>query len=110
MIELKGGQRYLVTTDKWFYAPNGNQYRAIWGRVQIVSDSILGIKTNSHSTNWYAVIGSDGKEVIVAGCQINYALRCEARPDDRPHQEWSLNPDKSMINFYDHPCMIYFAE
>lgn len=73
--------KYLITTDAWFYAPDGKQYKSVWGDVQIVSDSILGIKTNVRSSNWFAKIGSEGKHVIVAGCQIHYACRCERQPE-----------------------------
>jgi len=68
---------YLVTTDQWFYAPNGKKYRAVFGNVEIVEDSFLGVKTNRQSTNWYAKIGNENNHVIVAGCQIQYAVKCE---------------------------------
>ena len=66
---MKG--KYLITTDAWFYAPDGKQYNAVWGEVEIVSDSILGIKTNVRSSNWFAKVGTEHKHVIVAGCQIH---------------------------------------
>lgn len=68
---------YLVTTDNWFYAPDGKKYRAVYGNVEIVEDSFLGIKTNRQSTNWYAKIGTEQNHVIVAGCQIQYTVKCE---------------------------------
>lgn len=79
---MKG--KYLVTVDNWFLAPDGQNYLAVWGEVELLSDSILGIKTNSRSSNWYARIGTDENHVIVAGCQIHYAVRCEERPSDSP--------------------------
>jgi len=72
--------KYLITTDAWFYAPDGMQYRSAWGEVEIVSDAILGIKTNAKSSNWFAKIGSTEKHIIIAGCQIHYACRCESKP------------------------------
>ena len=54
---MKG--KYLITTDSWFYAPDGKQYKAVWGEVSILSDSILEIKTNARSANWFARVGSD---------------------------------------------------
>jgi len=77
---MKG--KYLITTDNWFYAPDGKQYRGVWGEVEIVSDSILGIKTNVRSSNWFAKVGSKDNYVIVAGCQIHYAVKCENKPND----------------------------
>ena len=76
---MKG--KHLITSDAWFYAPDGKQYKAVWGEVEIVSDAILGIKTNVRSSNWFAKIGSEDKYVIIAGCQIHYACRCEEKPE-----------------------------
>lgn len=66
------GEKVLVTTDNWFFAPNGEQYRAVWGTVKAILDdqSTLGVKTNARSTNWYAEIGN----MTIAGCQIHYAV------------------------------------
>jgi aspartate ammonia-lyase len=75
---MKG--KYIVTTDNWFYAPDGNSYKAVWGEISIFEDTFLGIKTNRNSSNWYAKIGTEENHVIVAGCQIHYATRCENRP------------------------------
>lgn len=72
---FKIGDKILVTTDQFFFAPDGAQYRAVWGSlVAIESDeSTLGIKTNSKSTNWYVQIGS----MLIAGCQVHYAVKCD---------------------------------
>jgi len=78
---MKG--KYLITTNDWFYAPDGNSYKAVWGDVEILDDDkVLGIKTNRQSTNWFAKIGSSEKHVIIAGCQIYYAVRCQAKPSN----------------------------
>ena len=42
---MKG--KMLITTDAWFYAPDGLKYRSAWGDVKIVEDSSLGVKTNT---------------------------------------------------------------
>jgi hypothetical protein len=72
-IELN--KTYLLTTEEWFYAPDGKQYRAVWGTITAIEtdEMTLGIKTNRGSTNWYVIIGN----MIVAGCQINYAISCQ---------------------------------
>ena len=59
---MKG--KYLITTFEWFTAPDGRQYRAVWGgEVTILDDSrTLGVKTNAKSTNWYARV--EGKRII----------------------------------------------
>lgn len=77
---MKG--KYLITTDAWFLAPDGKYYRAVWGETEIVEDQFLGLKTNRNSSNWFAKIGSENNHVIVAGCQIHYAIKCENKPNN----------------------------
>jgi hypothetical protein len=81
---MKG--KYIVTTDNWFYAPDGNSYKAVWGEVEIVEDTFLGVKTNRNSSNWFAKVGSQHNFVIVAGCQIHYAVYCETEPNGQTFQ------------------------
>lgn len=75
MITKEGN--YLITTDDWFYAPDGKKYKSVYGYCKIYSDSELGIKTNKNSTNWYIVVSGEDDEMIVAGCQIHYAVRTD---------------------------------
>jgi len=100
---MKG--KYLITSDSWFLAPDGQEYRGAWGEIEILEDNILGLKTNRNSTNWYAKIGSEEKHVIIAGCQIHYAVKCSITPS---------NIDSEMVNEkgvkYYHPSKIYIAE
>jgi len=76
---MKG--KYLITTDNWFFGPDGFQYRAVWGEVNIIEDSFLGIKTNIRSSNWFAKVGTEENHVIVAGCQIHYAVKTDKEPE-----------------------------
>ena len=78
-MKLEKG-KYLITTDNWFYAPDGQSYKAVWGEVRILEDTVLGIKTNRNSSNWYAYVGSDEKGMVVAGCQIHYAVKSANKP------------------------------
>lgn len=104
---MKG--KYLITTNNWFIAPDGKTYRAVWGEVVIVEDTILGVKTNRNSVNWYAKIGSDEKHAIIAGCQINYAIRCEKQPENKCSENYSWNEKEAAI-FSELPPVIYIAE
>jgi len=81
MVVMK--DKYLITSDNWFVAPDGQEYRAAWGEIEILEDNILGLKTNRNSTNWYAKIGSEEKHVIIAGCQIHYAAKCNEPPSSQ---------------------------
>lgn len=69
------GDKALITTDGWFIAPDGEQYRSAFGTIKGVYDSYntLGVKTNARSTNWYIVIGN----MTIAGCQIHYAIKTD---------------------------------
>lgn len=69
------GDTVLATLDNFFFAPDGKQYRAVFGKVKAISgdQETLGIKTNARSTNWYATIG----DMLVAGCQIHYVVKAE---------------------------------
>lgn len=76
-MKLEVNERYLITTDQWFVAPNGEQYRAVWGTLRgvINSENALQIRTNARSTNWYVSIGRT-VPMLIAGCQIHYVMRC----------------------------------
>ena len=69
------GKKVLISTDNYFYAPDGNSYKAAHGTlIGILSDKeTLGIPTNSRSTNWYIQLGG----LLIAGCQIHYAILCD---------------------------------
>ena len=87
-------EKYLINLDSWFIAPDGKQYKAVWGEVEIITDSFLGIKTNAKSSNWFAKIGSEDNHVIVAGCQIHYATKSNKKPHTGEADEWLTNNEK----------------
>ena len=84
-MKLELNEKYLITTDGWFYAPNGEMHNAVFGTVRAISNDqeTLGIKTNRGSTNWYVVIGS----MIIAGCQMHYAVKCDNVNYEPPTRE-----------------------
>jgi len=99
---------YLITTDNWFYAPDGKQYNAVWGNVEIVSDAILGIKTNVRSSNWFAKVGREENFIVVAGCQIHYAVKCKIKPHDGDVIENRIND--GTFKPTSRSCQIYIIE
>ena len=103
---MKG--KYLITTDGWFTAPNGRAYCAVWGEVEILEDTVLGVKTNRNSSNWYAKVGNEVNHVIIAGCQIHYAIRSEEKPNTEDVLDYSV-VDKGFTS-YERPTEIYIAE
>ena len=82
---LKIGDKALITTDDWFYGPDGNQYKSVFGTIKGVhnSEETLGIKTNARSTNWYVTIGN----MTIAGCQIHYIVKTDSVSEDAPMSE-----------------------
>ena len=103
---MKG--KYLITTDCYFTAPDGKDYKAAWGEIEILTDTILGVKTNSRSTNWFAKIGSEDKHVIIAGCQIHYAVKSQQKPYTENGEYWESSIEK--IKIHKTPTRIYLAE
>lgn len=99
--------KYLITTDGWFYAPDGMAYSAVWGDVEIVEDTFLGVKTNRNSANWFAKVGTPDNHVIVAGCQIHYAIKCETKPNIQDVEDQYV--DTKLVK-YTRPTRIYIAE
>lgn len=75
MMKLRAGEKYLVTCDGWFYAPDGKKYKAVHGTCNGIenAEQVLGIKTNARSTNWYVIIGN----MVIAGCQIHYVIQTD---------------------------------
>jgi CYTH domain-containing protein len=78
-------KKYLITTDKWFVAPDGEYYKAVFGKVTAIlnDEETLGIKTNRNSSNWYMQIGN----MTIGGCQIEYAIRTDSVSMKRPVRE-----------------------
>jgi hypothetical protein len=103
---MKG--KYLITTDAWFYAPDGLKYRGVWGNVDILEDSVLGVKTNRNSSNWYAYVGNKEKGMVVAGCQIHYAVKCDKAPNTKKVKDFSYG--NSTAESFERPTEIYIAE
>lgn len=101
--------KYLITTDAYFLAPDGKEYKAAWGEVEILNDSFLGIKTNARSSNWFAKIGSEYNHIIIAGCQIHYAIKCINKPNTSKAESWTFDAANGAKEFV-LPTKIYIAE
>ena len=80
---MKG--KYLITTEAWFIAPDGKSYRAVWGEAQTMTAlealEAPGVEPNRNGANWMVKIGTDEHHIIIAGCQIHYAVSCPDRPN-----------------------------
>lgn len=69
------GHNVLITTQNWFYAPDGKQYRAVWGTLKAIrtAEDNLGVRPRGPSTNWYVEVG----DTSIAGCQVMYCIRTD---------------------------------
>lgn len=104
-MNINPGDKCLITTDNYFVAPDGIQYRSVFGTIRSVLDpeKVLGIKTNRNSTNWFVEIGN----MIIAGCQIHYMMKTASVNFDRVKDaSW----DASSYNEYERPTLIYDAD
>jgi hypothetical protein len=99
------GNKYLISTDDWFYGPDGQQYKAVFGTVTGVrsDEEALGIKTNRHATNWYIEIGN----MIIVGCQVHYVTRTDRCEKRRTVLEVENN---GKVELCDATQRIYFAD
>lgn len=105
-LNIEPGQKALITTDDWFFAPDGNSYRAVFGTVHAVrsAEETLGIRPNGKSTNWYVEIGN----MTIAGCQVHYAVKTDTCHDGRG-KGWSSSAEHGCKE-YETPCSVYFAD
>lgn len=75
------GEYYLITTNAWFIAPDGEEYRGAWGKCKVdTTENVFGFTPTRPSTNWYCIVGDGDNSIVIAGCQIHYAVRCKTRP------------------------------
>lgn len=90
--------KYLITTDNWFIAPDGKSYRAVWGEAKTMTAAeALGLEPNRNSANWMVRVGTDEHHIILAGCQIHYAVRCPERPNQEDTlQKFSDDKEKTL--------------
>ena len=101
-MKIEIGETALVTTNDWFLAPNGTEYKAVFGTVTAIGSAVdvLGVETN----DWYLDIG----DMIIAGCQINCLIRTD-QYDDGHTSSWSNDRDgNAKVSAV--PCKIYKAD
>lgn len=104
-MNIEIGDKAIITTDNWFYAPDGRQYKAVYGTVKAVrsSEDTLGIRTNARSTNWYVEIGN----MTIAGCQIHYLVKSSSCNFDRVPD---YQADAQGLSEFMRPSSIYDAD
>ena len=105
-LNIKAGDKALVTTNDWFLAPDGRDYKAVFGTVKAVrtAEATLGVKPNGKSTNWYLEIGN----MTVAGCQILYAIKTDHCNPGKA-KGWSTSAADGLKE-YETPSRIFFSD
>ena len=65
----------LITLKDWFYAPNGEQYRAVFGIFKGVqkTEYFLGVPKDRSHANWFFKVGS----MSVPGCLFANLIETE---------------------------------
>lgn len=101
------GKKCLVTTTNWFFAPDGNQYRAIWGTLNEIHEAgkSLGFIPNRSHANWFIEIG----KVVVMGCQVMYIIQCDEKPVTDKEKAYCYSENKG-LDIYERPSSIYVTE
>ena len=105
-MNIKIGDKVLVTVDQWFYTPSGNSCNAVFGTVKSIenAEKVLGIKPNSRSTNWYLEVGN----MIIAGCQIHYIIKTNNCHSGK-FKTWSASAEAGLKEYeIDNP--VFFAD
>ena len=95
-------KKVLITTQQWFYAPDGKQYRSVHGTLKAVHEAgKTGFIPNRSHANWFIEIGS----MIIMGCQVMYVVECETVNTDKV-MEWST---EGGMKEYERPSAIYIT-
>lgn len=99
------GQKVLITTSGWFFAPDGTEYRSVYGTLKAVHEAgkTLGFIPNRSHANWFIEIGN----MIIMGCQVMYITRTD-NPVLGPVKTWSMK--ECVVTEYERPTMIYNSD
>lgn len=94
--------KVLVTTQGWFFAPDGLEYRGVYGTLKAVHEAgkELGFIPNRSHANWFIEIGN----MIIMGCQVMYIVRADEAATGSV-KAWDYHD--GAIKEYDRPTKIY---
>jgi hypothetical protein len=99
-------QKVLCTTQNWFYAPDGKQYKAVHGTMKGIHEAgkTLGFIPNRSHANWFLEIG----DITIMGCQVLYVLKCDS-VETGQIKDWKNDEKNGGIEQYEHPSVIYIT-
>lgn len=83
----------LVTTQGWFIAPDGKEYRSVYGKLKAVHEAgkTLGFIPNRSHANWFIEIGN----MIIMGCQVMYFIQTDKVNLDKA-THWTASDEKGI--------------
>ena len=108
-LDINIGDKILVTTEGWFFAPDGESYKAVYGTLKnlINTEDVLGIKSDKTTAKWALKIG----EMIVAGCQIHYMVKSDSCEKKKGNTMYQLNEKaQGVISGISPVSAIYFSD
>lgn len=85
------GKKYLITLENWFVAPDGEEYKALWGEAHSYSPV-------SPDTEWVVNVGSGECYATVPRNKIISAIRCDEKPKDKFRGKTYPSEEKFGIN------------
>lgn len=97
-------EKVLITTTNWFYAPDGKQYRGIWGTLLSVDEAgkTLGFIPNRAHANWFLTVG----DLTIMGCQVMYVMKCPDQPNLGDVEDYTASAEHG-IKKTERPSAIY---
>lgn len=99
------GKNCLITTQNWFLAPDGREYRGVFGNLKAVHEAgkTLGFIPNRSHANWFIEVGN----MIIMGCQVMYFVQTDTCNFDKA-EHWNATDDKGITETLA-PSKIYNA-
>ena len=61
--------KYLLTVENWFTAPDGKQYKSFWGECEFLDNHFLGKVIQ---------IGNDENHIIIKETEIKNMIKCNS--------------------------------
>lgn len=100
--------KILVTTNDWFYGPDGKQYRGVWGTLKGIHEAkeSLGIIPSRAHANWFIEIGG----MVIMGCRIMYLVKCPNPPPEADIKEWHADAANGYKEFTRPGSILIFNE
>jgi hypothetical protein len=66
--------------DYWFSAPDGLDYRLVWGRgYYLEAKKLFGFDPKA-GANFFVQVGEGDGSILIAGCRVHYAVRSDHPP------------------------------